>query len=427
MSIEEKDNNGLNNDLNHEANHDFNINMNDDLNSNLNNELHNDSNNNFHSISNSDSDVNKEIKKDSNQSLNQNHVPKKRNKGTPKFLITLGTYFLLITFVVLFVILKFGLSYNITKVMPDFRNTLYSEPNFYQYNIHTLEAAASQLTSHYNKVKDEIYHEKDYYEEGQRGMYKYNLDNLNNAIKKLNTATFSEAYATLSEAEYIPFITDPLYKYDSKVHRNNLYISLDFFNAVDKGLYYEMPCQFYVPFLINKASFSELPMNATMSIIEYNHYVEGGFMETPFVKRDNALMEYPVIVQDEEGNTEVLVVPVILEDYDGVNLVGYEGNGMRMSIGPIINIRIMKGTYICYTTNYLFTAALRTLDEKWDHRNNPYFPIDEVIDVAQHEEKQDPNDIALNTILTAPYFNYVLYDNRGYITDVAYLGATYQK
>lgn len=411
MSIEEKDNNGLNNDLNHEVNHESNHEL--DQNNYVNHGMNN--------------DAKKDLDHSFNKDLNKKPLTKKYNKGTAKFLVTLGTYFLIIAAIVLFVILKFGLSYNITKVMPDFRNTLYSEPNFYQYDIHTLEAASSQLTSHYNKLKDEVYNEKDYYEEGQRGMLKYNLDNLNNAIKKLNTATFSEAYATLSEADYLPFITDPLYKYDSKAHKNNLYISLDFFNAVDKGLYYEMPCQFYVPFLINKASFSELPMNATMSIIEYNHYVEGGLMETPFVKRDNALMEYPVIVQDEEGNTEVLVVPVILEDYDGVNLVGYEGNSMRMSIGPIINIRIMKGTYICYTTNYLFTAALRTLDEKWDHRNNPYFKVDDVIDVAQNEEKQDPNDVVMNTLLTAPYFNYVLYDNRGYITDVAYLGATYQK
>lgn len=365
--------------------------------------------------------------KNEKNDLNKNQVTKKHSKGMPKFLITIGTYFLIIAAIVLFVVLKFGLSYNITKVMPNFRNVLYSEPNFYQYDIPTLEAAASQLNSHYNKVKNEVYNEKDYYEEGQRGMLKYNLDNINNAINKLKTATFSEAYATLSEAEYLPFITDSLYKYNSKTHTNNLYISLDFFNAVDMGLYYEMPCQFYVPFLINKASFSELPMNATMSIIEYNHYVEGGFIETPFVKRDNALMEYPVIVQDEEGDTEVAVVPVILEEYDGVNLVGYEGNSMRMGIGPIINVRIMKGTYICYTTNYLFTAALRTLDEKWDHRNNPYFPIEEVINVAQHAEKQDPNDVSMNTILTNPYYNYVLYDNRGYITDVAYLGATYQK
>ena len=81
--------------------------------------------------------------------------------GKPKFLVTIVTYLLLISIIVIFVVLKFGLSYNITKVMPNFRTTLYSESNFYQYDINTLEAAKSQLTSHYNKVKDEVYNEKD--------------------------------------------------------------------------------------------------------------------------------------------------------------------------------------------------------------------------------------------------------------------------
>ena len=147
---------------------------------------------------------------------NENKINKDVNKaGLPKFLITIGTYFLIIAFIVIFVVLKFGLSYNITKVMPNFRTTLYSESYFYQYDVDTLEKAKAQLTGHYDKVKNEVYNEKDYYEEGQRGMLKYNLDHITNAIEKLNTATFSEAYATLSEADYYPYITDPVFKYET--------------------------------------------------------------------------------------------------------------------------------------------------------------------------------------------------------------------
>ena len=354
---------------------------------------------------------------------NENNFSKDvKKEGLPKFLVTIGTYFLIIAFIVIFVVLKFGLSYNITKVMPNFRTTLYSESYFYQYDINTLEAAKSQLAGHYDKVKNEVYNEKDYYEEGQRGMLKYNLDHITNAIDKLNISTFSEAYATLSDADYLPYITDPIFKYDKTTHRNNLFVSVDFFSAIDKGLYYEVPCEFHEPFLLNKASISELPMNATMSVIEFNPYVEEGVMITPFVKRDNALLEYPAAFQDEEGNVQVVAMPVILEDYNDEYYVGMENNQIRMGMGPFATLRILKGTDVAYTTSFLFTSALKTIDDKWGNRNNPYFPVEEVVDTALNEEKQDEHDIAMNTLLTNPYFNYITYDERGYVTDLAYVG-----
>ena len=362
-------------------------------------------------------------KKSYSEIENNNNQNKNINKeGMAKFLVTIGTYFLIIAFIVIFVILKFGLSYNITKVMPNFRTTLYSESNFYQYDIPTLEKAKTQLTSHYNKVKNEVYNEKDYYEEGQRGMLKYNLDHITSAIDKLNIATFSEAYATLSEADYYPYITDPIFKYDKTNHRNNLYVTCDFFNAIDKGLYYEVPCEFHEPFLLNKASVSELPLNATMSIIEFNPYMEEGIMVTPYVKRDSALLEYPSAFQDEEGNVQVVSIPVILQDYNDEYYVGMEGNQVKMGMGPFANLRILKGTDVTYTTSFLFTSALKTIDDKWGNRNNPYFPIEEVIDVALNEEKMDEKDIAMNTLVTNPYFNYITYDEKGYVTDLAFIG-----
>ncbi len=132
-------------------------------------------------------------------------------------------------------------------ILPKYREVIYDYPTYFQMSLDELGLLNNLLAESYNAVKDNVFGEGvSFATKGANGILYLNYiylkeyaDSYNNDIK--------EIYDKLPVAPYYNYVMNDKFNFDYKTYSTNLKMKLDFKNAKNQGLYYEIPATVYEP------------------------------------------------------------------------------------------------------------------------------------------------------------------------------------
>ena len=354
----------------------------------------------------------------------------KKNK---KIIVSLLIYLFLICSIFLFWVHVIGFTFNITKIMPKFKDNLYSEATFDEFDIKILNKASKQLDEQISKVSNVIYGDNDHYEKAKRRLLYMNRSNLRAVISSYSE-TYRNEYKKINKPNYYDYLKNKEFQYDTNERSNNLgaFVYLD--NAVDKGIYYEIPAIYYEPVLLltseikkikNNEVFSiSLPLNGTFldttssetyefnsNIIHINkvdtlgeevlvstssiidkmneeHLTSDDIINMSedeakefdlsfsddnltyyFTKIDNNKLMYYSEELDESGNINIVENEVIMKQ-NGKYITLFLGGVRLDKIGMNANLYVLKNARVGIMQSFLFTAAIEEYDLSKVEKNN---------------------------------------------------------
>ena len=281
-------------------------------------------------------------------------------------------YGVLIIAVLVYVLMRVGITFNLTKVMPEFATQIYSKANMLYYDINTIKSAKNQINKQIDKIRNDVYQDKDYFEKGLREILDLNEKNLSEYL-----ASFSEIkkdkYNNLKKVDNIDYITSKGNNYQDNTRQNSLSLYIYPMTAIDNDLYYEMDADFYKPLTVKKDDISKLKVGD-----KYN-------------------FNYPIGTSSEVIELTYEADKKLKYDYEANN-----GN--------------IDGPNFLYLANYLLVSEKRNIEYGDMMRFGDFMAsvLKEVSTSSDAKKNIDDNrDIA--RIFSSIYVNFVVYDNKGYI------------
>ena len=337
-------------------------------------------------------------------------------------------YGVLIIAVLVYVLMRVGITFNLTKVMPEFATQIYSKANMLYYDINTIKSAKNQINKQIDKIRNDVYQDKDYFEKGLREILDLNEKNLSEYI-----ASFSEIkkdkYNNLKKVENIDYIRSRDNNYKDNTRQNSLSLYIYPMTAVDNDLYYEVDADFYKPLTIKKDDISKLkvgdkynfdyPIGTSSEVIELTYEAD---------KKLKYDYEANVLTEEEKIETKTLTQEMTLKELNKDEYAIYDANNQRLEVlDSSGKVSILKdamygnidGPNFLYLANYLLVSEKRNIEYGDMMRFGDFMAsvLKEVSTSSDAKKNIDDNrDIA--RIFSSIYVNFVVYDNKGYITDL---------
>ena len=338
-------------------------------------------------------------------------------------------YGLLIIGVCLYVVLKVGLTFNLTQIMPKYDTIIYSKANMYNYDLNLVKSASNQLDKQIDKVRNDIYSEKDYYKKGLREILFLNKKNYNEYI-----ASFSEIdkkkYNELKNVENIDYIKNSKFNYKDNLRQNDLNLYIYPLTAIDKGLYYEIDCDFYKPIPINKNDISKLKVGDIYDF-HFNVSTTSDILKLTYQGNKKFKYDYDINVINQETNNienRTLTEELSLKDLNNDEYAIYDANNQRFeTIDSSGKVYILKDAQYGSVSgsNFLFLSNYILLAEEKNINYNSVMRFSDFIEGVLKETATKSNatinnqeDKDMERIFSSIYLNHIVYDKKGYITDL---------
>lgn len=100
---------------------------------------------------------------------------------------------------------------------------------------------------------------------------------------------------------------------------------------------------------------------------------------------------------------------------------GIRSDEVKGKIKKDVILKILKKAKIGFSQNFALASALEIIDMECGTKVNPYYCIEEIIGENPFiEAKAKENGYDVKNMLNTSYFNYVVFDKKGYITDIFY-------
>ena len=367
-----------------------------------------------------------------------------------KLVINIIVFSSLIIAVLAIVFFNVGITFDLEKVMPNYRVVIYSQANLYNFDKKTLESADKQLEEQINKIKIEEYAKGQYLEKGLKGILLLNRENLVHYIASYSEATKNE-YQKLPKTDYYDYLREKQFNYNKKRNTNDLHISLDMSTAVDKGIYYEVDAAFYRPVTIEKANLRKLKVDdiyvADFPIATTSNVKATEKVDLKYIGDDKFNYTYKTYVINEvEPNANASseekqyqideiyeTVELNLKAVNDKEFAFYLTETERIELfDSEKKVCILKDATISYAygSNFLIVSNVEIMDRATDMKyglsasykfKNLFLTEEE--NKAEEKNVDDTSEFLkeneeLAKIFNTIYMNYILYDNKGYITDI---------
>lgn len=358
-------------------------------------------------------------------------IEKKINKK--KVIISISIYIFLVFAIVLFWVKTIGFTFNVTRVMPKFRDNLYSEATFDEYDIKTLNKALKQLDEQIKKVSNVIYGDNDHYEKAKRRLLYMNRSALRTAISSYSEMDRNE-YDEIVKPIYYDYLKTEEFQYSKKERSNNLGAFVYIDEAKDCGMYYEIPALYYEPVLLLTSEVKKINKNEVFSMslplsgnfidatssdtYEFNtNVIHINKIETSvdevlistssiadkinsenftnediinmsdedaekfdldfgddtltyyFTKIDNNKLKYYSNEIDENGSMTVVENEVIMKQ-NGKYITLFLGGVRLDKIGMNTSLKVLKNARVGIMQSFLFSAAIEEYDLSNEEKNN---------------------------------------------------------
>lgn len=136
---------------------------------------------------------------------------------------------------------------NISAILPRFKDIIYSNSTFFQMTNDELELINVALRDSYRGISDKVFGDNiNFTDKGKNGIIYLNFTYFQEFMEKFK-GTESQKYESLKPAPYYNYIMDDKFGFNNKTYTTNLNMKLDFKNAKDRNLYYEIPATIYEP------------------------------------------------------------------------------------------------------------------------------------------------------------------------------------
>ena len=337
-------------------------------------------------------------------------------------------YGILIVGVLIYVFIRVGITFNLTKVMPEYATQIYSKANMLYYDLNTIKSANNQLNKQIDKIRNDIYQEKDYYEKGLREILVLNEKNLSEYV-----ASFSDIkkkqYDNLKKTDNIDYIKYKKFDYKDSKRQNSLSLYLYPMTAIDNDLYYELDADFYKPITINKKDVSELKVGDKYNL-EYPIATSSEVIEFIYNGDKKFKYEYELdfLTEDEKIEKQTISQELVLKDLNKNEYAIYDGNAQRLEVfdssGKVDILKdamygIIDGPNFLYLANYILVSESRNIQYGDMMRFGDFMSgvLSKVSTESNAKINIDDNR-DIERLFSSIYANYVVYDNKGYITDL---------
>lgn len=337
-------------------------------------------------------------------------------------------YGVLIIAVLIYVLMRVGITFNLTKVMPEFATQIYSKANMLYYDINTIKSAKNQINKQIDKIRNDVYQDKDYFEKGLREILDLNEKNLTEYL-----ASFSEIkkdkYNNLKKVDNIDYITSKENNYQDNTRQNSLSLYIYPMTAVDNDLYYEVDADFYKPLTVKKDEISKLKFGDKYNL-DYPIGTSSEVIELIYEGDKKLKYDYEanVLTEEEKIETKTITQEMTLKELNKDEYAIYDANNQRLEVlDSSGKVSILKdamygnidGPNFLYLANYILVSESRNIEYGDMMRFGDFMAsvLKEVSTSSDAKKNIDDNrDIA--RIFSSIYVNFVVYDNKGYITDL---------
>lgn len=338
------------------------------------------------------------------------------------------TYGILIVVVLIYVFLRVGITFDLTKVMPEYRTQVYSIANMLCYDLNTIKSADNQLNKQIDKIRNDVYQEKDYYEKGLREILVLNEKHLSDYI-----ASFSEIkkkeYDALSIVDNIDYIKSKENDYKDSTRQNALSLYIYPMTAVEKDLYYELDVDFYKAITINKKDINDLKQGDKYSF-EYPIGTSSEIVELVYEGEKKFKYDYKVNVLAEDGKIEEqkLTQELNLKELNKNEYAVYDAGNQRLEIfdksGKVSILKdamygIVDGPNFLYMANYVLALESKNLQYGDVMRFGDFMAgVLSKVSTESNANRNMNENRDIERLFSSLYSNYIVYDNKGYITDI---------
>ena len=337
-------------------------------------------------------------------------------------------YGILIVVVLIYVFFRVGITFNLTKIMPEYRTNIYSIANMLDYDINTVESAKNQINKQIDKIRNDIYQEKDYYEKGLREILDLNEKHLSDYI-----ASFSESkkkdYDVLPKVDNIDYIKSKDNDYKDNIRQNSLSLYIYPMTAVEKDLYYELDADFNKAISINKKDIDDLKQGDKYNF-EYPMATSSEIIELVYEGDKKFKYDYQanVLTQDNKVEEQTITQEFTLKELNKNEYAIYDANNQRLETvdksGKVYILKdamygIIDGPNFLYMANYILALEAKNLNYGDAMRFGDFMAgVLSKISTESNANRNMEENRDIERLFSSLYVNYIVYDNKGYITDL---------
>lgn len=136
---------------------------------------------------------------------------------------------------------------NVKDILPKFKDVIYDYPTYYQMSLEEIGVIDNAISENYNAIKDDVFGENvSFSNKGANGILYLNYTYLKEYTDAYNSS-IKQSYEQLPVVPYYNYIMNEKFNFDYKTYTTNLKMKLDFKNAKNQSLYYEVPATVYEP------------------------------------------------------------------------------------------------------------------------------------------------------------------------------------
>lgn len=338
------------------------------------------------------------------------------------------TYGILIVAVLIYVVIRVGITFDLTKIMPEYRTKVYSTANMLYYDINTIKSAKNQISKQIDKIRNDVYQEKDYYEKGLREILDLNEKNLSNYISSFSEIK-KKSYDLLPYVNDIDYIKNKENGYKDNIRQNDLSVYIYPNTAVDKDIYYELDADFYEAITISKKDIDNLKVGDKYNFL-YPIGTSSETIELEYEGDHNFKYNYNANVITENGTLELkpITQKLSLKELNKDEYAVFDANNQRLEkLNKNGKVSILKDAMygIIDGPNFLYMANYILVLEKREAKYNDVMRFGDFMEgvLSEISTKSNANrnideNRDMERLFSSIYINYVVYDNKGYITDI---------
>lgn len=136
---------------------------------------------------------------------------------------------------------------SVNDILPRFREVIYDLPTYYQMSLDEIGLINKSISDSYNAVKENVFGESvSFSNKGANGILYLNYTYLKEYMGAY-TNDVKKSYDQLPVVPYYNYVMNDKFNFDFKSYTTNLKMKLDFKNAKNQGLYYDVPATIYEP------------------------------------------------------------------------------------------------------------------------------------------------------------------------------------
>lgn len=303
---------------------------------------------------------------------------------------------------------------NLDKVMPEYREIIYSQAYFRKFKHNELRDAYGELA---DVINEQIMSNE------ENAICMVNFNNIEKYVLNYeNSLVKEEEYKDLLDTEYVDIVKNNT----TDLSTQNISLSIDVNTVKTYDLYYEFEGVFYKPILIHKQTIEELKKveedDEPQIIIDYPFYSD--YSNIRDVNNIKEIKKTKMYYDGSDGflyylgkESQQNMREAIIKNYNDEYYAFYEDDDILMT-HPIskTKIKIMRDASIGEGNNFYDVALKNEEYLTGDIDIKPLYSMDELFNMILNDEE---NILRFKTNF---YANYILSDEKGYITDLFYLG-----